>query len=267
MDKTWPDDAVAGEFSRLAYVRFERDGAYRTVVADAVGALGYRDVGFFSDGSRNGAHGLDGQGFAGLRADGHAIIAFRGTQPDSLRDVLSDVRALPVSWTGAGRVHRGFNDALLGLLPQVDRWIADRRIVQLTVTGHSLGAAMATLFAARHRDADLVTFGSPRVGDAAFATAWEGRTMRRYVDCTDLVAHLPPKAIGYRHLDGLRYIDATGHVHLGDALGPVMLCRDQIRARRAFRRVVSWNTAPFRGLADHAPINYISAILGCRIGP
>jgi pimeloyl-ACP methyl ester carboxylesterase len=63
-------------------------------------------------------------------------------------------------------------------------------------TGHSLGGALATLAADRHGDSAAVyTFGSPLVGDDAFAAGFnnrhEGRSFR-YVNGDDLVTRVPP---------------------------------------------------------------------------
>jgi hypothetical protein len=266
MDPSWSADAVAAEFSRLAYVRFEVGEAYRQIVADSVRQLGYGDTGFFHDPRQGEARKLDAQGFAARSEAGDAIIAFRGTQPDSLHDLWSDANAAPAPWPGGGWVHRGILEALESLLPQVESWLAGHSIGRVTVTGHSLGAAMATLLAARLGSAELITIGSPRVGNGDFARALEGRQVRRYVDCTDMVTDLPP-ALGYAHLGALHYIDADGKVHLPGASLP-SLARDHLKANADYlASVLRLGNVPMRALADHAPINYVSAMLGRRTGP
>jgi len=81
----------------------------------------------------------------------------------------------------------------------------------LLFTGHSLGAAMATLGAAEHAgDAvavQLYTFGSPRVGNAAFVAWARTRLNRPHAAPSvrmrrekDIVAAIPPRSMGYRHL-------------------------------------------------------------------
>jgi hypothetical protein len=265
MDATWPADAVAAEFCRLSYFRFEGDPASRDVIARAVARIGYGDMGFFS-GSDPGLADLDAQGFAAINSEGHAIITFRGTQPDSLRDLLTDLSIGLTDWPGPGRVHEGFWRSLEAIHGQIDRWIVTRHINRLTITGHSLGAALATLLAVLRRDGALVTFGAPLIGDAAFAAAVAGLASRVYVDCTDLVPTLPPSFLGYAHAGGLRYIDADGAVH-----GPADLPLSDRDHRRAYLAYAPYllipGNAPGRKFADHAPINYISAILRRRIGP
>eukprot|EP00951_Prasinocladus_malaysianus_P031980 scaffold309227_cov39-Prasinocladus_malaysianus.AAC.1 len=47
----------------------------------------------------------------------------------------------------AGLVHQGFLEQLQAALPVIDDYISMRRPKQIFVTGHSLGGALATLFA------------------------------------------------------------------------------------------------------------------------
>ena len=264
MGPSWPLDAVYAEFSRLAYFRFEDDPQEQDAIARSVEGIGYSDLDFFQDGRDVGDRfRLDAQGFAAINEQRHAVIAFRGTQPESLHDILVDVSILPVRWNGDAWVHLGFRKALESILPGIERWIGARQISSLTVTGHSLGAALATLLAASHSHAELVTFGSPRVGNAAFAHSFEGRTMRRYVNCIDIVTSLP--VAPYVHLGGRRYIDPDGGIHETDsAVG----FQDLVKANIEYARYAGRpGNAPIRGLADHAPINYVASLLGGRDGP
>ena len=115
------------------------------------------------------------------------IVAFRGTQVFKhgfkadfrgiLADILTDIDLVLVDSKQGGFVHRGFKKALeeiwidhdgeQGLesyLNQIKS--ADGRNRSLWFTGHSLGAALATLAADRYGNVQgLYTFGSPRVGD------------------------------------------------------------------------------------------------------
>jgi len=85
--------------------------------------------------------------------------------------------------------------------------------------GHSLGAALATLAADRYAHTQgICTFGSPRVGDDIFASAWtaafQGRSMR-FVNNHDIVTHVPPPILGYRHVDPRRLIARDGVISDG----------------------------------------------------
>src|SRR5262249_39737604 len=102
---------------------------------------------------------------------------------------------------------------------------------------------------------------SPLVGDIDFAASFAGRRVERYVDCLDLVARVPPFI--YRHLDGLRYIDRHGKVHLG-GLSWRDAGIDSAQAGASYPLLLRRRSCPLRELADHAPINYVSAILGVR---
>jgi alpha/beta superfamily hydrolase len=79
-------------------------------------------------------------------------------------------------------------------------------------TGHSLGAALATLAANRYgKTQGLYTFGSPRVGDVDFADDFH-ISAYRFVNNNDIVAKVPPP-IRYKHVGDLKYIDSSGLVH------------------------------------------------------
>lgn len=76
---------------------------------------------------------------------------------------------------------------------------------KITLTGHSLGAAVGTLLAMRLRDIgyemDVYTYGSPRVGNEALASYISHQKGRDYrvTHLADLVARLPPINREFRH--------------------------------------------------------------------
>ena len=118
-----------------------------------------------------------------------------------------------------------------------------------------------------HDRAELVTFGAPRVGGRDFARHFAGRAVRRYVGCYDFVTNLPPP-IWFRHVAEMHYVDRAGVVHwpppglLGRLIDRLLGDLSYLR-HRGLRRGHVW----FRTGADHAPINYVAAVLGRRIGP
>src|SRR5438046_10474341 len=74
-----------------------------------------------------------------------SALVFRGTL--GLDDTLIDVEFLPVPWAGQGLIHKGFRDQL----EDVWKALEDRltgEVDPVFFTGHSLGAALATLAAA-----------------------------------------------------------------------------------------------------------------------
>jgi triacylglycerol lipase len=96
-----------------------------------------------------------------------------------------------------------------------------RRLRPTVVTGHSLGAALATLFvmenAHKNKAFDVTTsctFASPRVGNAEFARTFDHLpvTSWRIVNKLDLVPRLPPHIpvlLDYDHVDTEQSFDSS----------------------------------------------------------
>lgn len=108
---------------------------------------------------------------------GWEAILFRGTQFTSLhlRDIANNL-GRPKAWAGPGLAHSGYAAQLERIRDYAAVWFDDcPDQVPLYVAGHSLGGALAGLFAAwatgtaRARVAGLVTFGAPKT---ATAEAW-----------------------------------------------------------------------------------------------
>lgn len=91
---------------------------------------------------------------------------------------------------------------------------------QMAVTGHSLGAALATLYVLENASKGIIasptlcTFGSPRVGDGIFAQAFDALdlTSWRIANAPDIVPELPPDSFSYVHVDTFTSVDSTGQV-------------------------------------------------------
>lgn len=163
----------------------------------------------------------DTQGFL-ARNDSIILAAFRGTEPKALADWLTDIDIRLVAGPG-GMVHQGFLGALFDVWWEfraaLDSLREPARPRTLWLTGHSLGAALATLATAKLRLEDdqpvagLYTFGSPRVGNGDFASRLdvEFRPQAfRFVNNRDVVTRIPPRLVGYRHLGTESYFDAGG---------------------------------------------------------
>jgi hypothetical protein len=231
-------------------------------ISAKLSALGFQSVQFFE------SVGHERQGgthcFLAIHDDPDpnkklAAVAFRGTDKDDPTDLLDDVDAPLVDWQGASKVYDGFKDALeevqAGLLPAVQPIN-----YKLLMTGHSLGAAIATLLASLKTPTALYTIGSPRVGDAAFVASLGGVTSYRYVDCCDAVTELPPAGLGYAHLGNMLYIDR--HRKVVNAPSDSTVSTDHVIARAEYLVRYTWKAGNVgvRDLADHAPINYVTAI-------
>lgn len=139
------------------------------------------------------------------------VIAFRGTQTTTEWITDADVSFTRFPFApSAGYTHAGFTGIYSTMrdriLPALRRVSSGRR---LYVTGHSLGAALATLHALdaavnlRFASWVMYNFASPRVGDRQFAGRYNEavKTSIRFVNTADIVPKLPPTATGYTHVN------------------------------------------------------------------
>lgn len=189
------------------------------------------------------------QGYVGLdRAHARVVVGFRGSSnlandvEDAAFLLLPPKHLAGVPPAGPGQpevlVHTGF-DFAYGSVRNVTQDAVTRALdscggacTEVTFTGHSLGSAMTTLAAvdfqaqqqrrqlqaaggggaaARALVSNLFTFGSPRVGNEAFA-AWASGLLdmglsSRVTREGDVVPRIPPKVVPLR--GGNRY----QHVH------------------------------------------------------
>lgn len=99
-------------------------------------------------------------------------------------------------------VHQGFNDIYQCIHEQVNKYLLQSLRPTLVTTGHSLGAALATLCAFyqkfvptspfNNRPITTVTFGEPRVGNTQFATYVDNNVDHlRVVNDTDVFTNVP----------------------------------------------------------------------------
>jgi triacylglycerol lipase len=236
-----------------------------------------------------------------------AIVAFRGTLPSSLPNWLTDFEAtmatlgvpegepaqkLPGGFAAAA-VHAGFRRATLALLedlsvdgavvPGLHSYLRGRfqqnPNLRLWFTGHSLGAALATIAAYEVGNVQaLYTYGSPRVGNVPFAQVFSEADIAHYrvVHHKDVVPHVPipiPLLFGYEHVGALKYIEyededaaktnepMTQGVKLYDTTLESQLAGDFANAARWMFDAIGRLKLGFLAnkvelLTDHAPIYY-----------
>ena len=85
--------------------------------------------------------------------------------------------------------------------------------VTIRLTGHSLGGAIATIGAMKlaHKgwDVELITFGSPRVGNASFASLTKKLVKKnaRFANPGDFAISKPPEVAKFSHVDEVYSID------------------------------------------------------------
>lgn len=254
--------ALCAEMARVAYVKDEVRLREYLARARGVGLEGFElraTVGYSGGGT---------QGFV-ASAPGVAVVAFRGTETDDPSDLFSDINFPLTDWAPDGRqrgqVHTGFAEALSNSLYESLIRAIPVDTSRVFFTGHSLGAALATLAACRfERAASLYTFGSPRVGDAAFANAMAHVTHARFADCCDMVTRVPPEVIGYVHGGTHYYIDRHGQVLASPEEAHMETDRLAASGQYLLEHAFRIGTVPVRELADHAPLNYVSAVAGWR---
>ncbi len=148
---------------------------------------------------------IDTQGFIGANSN-NMLVAFRGSEP-IVEDWLSNIQFVtdPGPFKNS-KVHEGFQDALFPVLMQLTYALKqfEKTNQKIWVTGHSLGGALASLFAAMVLERGLpltgvYTYAAPRVGDKTFEKAMDthvrnaGALNWRIVNEGDLVPHLPPE--------------------------------------------------------------------------
>lgn len=234
------------------------------------------------------------QAFFAGNAD-FAVLSFRGTERSDWTDSLVDLTILPVHMnedlpepSAANEtmfhlglrnallnpfdhneigVHAGFQLALNVIWPDVRSKLRDYRAANadapIFFTGHSLGAALATIAIARceHRNLALFTFGSPRAGNKAFCDKVRERAdlgMYRFVDNRDLVTTVPPRDLFYSHAAGMMHIDANGDISRGQEsengeLRAIAKCLSV--AAIAAKDYVN-QASPPPELVDHSPSRY-----------
>jgi triacylglycerol lipase len=127
------------------------------------------------------------------------VVAFQGTR--DARQALDDLDIRPRFVAGLGYVHRGFWELAEPVTALVVEACGGRPLV---LAGHSLGAAIALLVAARialggvRSPAAVIGFGPPRVsfGGRALARVLKDAEIALYRNGLDAVPDLPP---AFRH--------------------------------------------------------------------
>ncbi|KAJ8081289.1 hypothetical protein PM082_007123 [Marasmius tenuissimus] len=171
------------------------------------------------------------------------IVGYQGTNTSEIEAVLTDANfaLTPLSASlfpnvpGGVLVHTGFRKAHADnaalVLEAVKSTLADNSASSVKVVGHSLGAALAilnTLYLRLQLDpsisVEMIGYGSPRVGNSAFADFAESQIKMTRINNKwavfspliltivhgksrrDIVPVLPPRLVGYTHV--------TGEIHI-----------------------------------------------------
>jgi len=147
----------------------------------------------------------DTHGYIGYHEGQKAIyVSFRGSE--SAQNWLDDLDVALTTYPAPGctncEVHKGFYEAETSCFPDVLNQVKTLKTTypdfQVVVTGHSLGAALATLVSIDLINSNIspvrmFNYGSPRVGDTNFAN-YAGAVIKdrnRITHHKDMVPHSP----------------------------------------------------------------------------
>jgi pimeloyl-ACP methyl ester carboxylesterase len=153
---------------------------------------------------------------------GNVVVAIRGTA--SIFEWVQDARFLPVKCPilpGAGYTEDGFtavyeslritvNPTSERLVEALPNMAFPHLVTSMTICGHSLGAALATLLAldvganTKFANPTSYTYASPRIGDPSFVDTYNQLVPNtyRFANRLDLVPKLPTPPL-YEHVLGL----------------------------------------------------------------
>ena len=201
----------------------------------------------------------DTQGFVATK-DKSIYIVWRGSS--SKKDFQNDASIDKVPFIEQGeKVHIGFKSSWEAVKDQtyeaLDKALktlgGEDKIDNIIVCGHSLGAAVTTLFAYAiytiYKSNKIIscTIGSPRVGNKVFKTNFDKSPIEslRIVNNLDVVTRTPN--IGYHHVNTELRIDEDGKIK--------KWMIDWQRVGEYFKAVFTGKTAK-----DHMTNNYISAL-------
>jgi triacylglycerol lipase len=184
------------------------------------------------------------------------IVAFRGSH--NLVNWVTNLDSILTDCATGGRVHEGFQKALDTVWERLEGLLAAGR-GSLFFTGHSRGAALATLAAARHgQPSQLYTYGSPFVGDEAFVSGLGNVSRYQVINHRDVVTASPPWT-GFRRTGRVHYISHDGTILVDptdEEIAADRLKQDRWKVLRRYAQLHFTDApAPF---ADHAPINYVA---------
>lgn len=211
----------------------------------------------------------------------------QGSSKDSL--VMG---AMPVTPQSPGDINSGGNYSEYDRLhAALESLVSENR--KLYLTGHSIGAAMATLFAmglhVRSSQlaglvAGIVTFGQPRIGDATFSSLFNerfgGRALR-FQHGSDMVSELPTTFAGFCHTGSLVHLSSwplgrhpsrrilveaenpagvAECVRLNDTWAPLLTIAAALHSlwtgKAAANSLIRLAFAAMPGIADHYPVFY-----------
>ncbi len=210
---------VMASMAQLVYERFEEGGSARELLLEKLKGGGFKMVAEFNDPK------TDTQAFL-VTNNEYAVLAFRGTEVTKRTDIVTDAKAIKISVI-EGRVHGGFLSGYNSIREDLLKALKKVFGLPLYITGHSLGAALATV-ATNYLENEVIdgaplrdliaacyTFGSPRVGNNQYDRDFKS-PIYRIVNTTDVVTVVPLLIMGYVHIGDVRFLEhGMGEIRRG----------------------------------------------------
>ncbi|SES75223.1 Lipase (class 3) [Nitrosomonas marina] len=185
------------------------------------------------------------------------IVTIRGTA--NLKNIIEDVEYIESKNDRLGiHVHKGFDEDTFKIYQDILPFLKKDYAVRLT--GHSLGAAIATLLMIYlHEDGfeiqRLVNFGQPKFTNKQGVERYHTLPLTRIVDENDVVPLLPPATL-VNALHG-------GYEHMGDEV--ILLKGEEyiyLEQHQADTKKVEgfWNNLDHESIKEHLIANYLKNI-------
>ena len=199
------------------------------------------------------------------------VIVFRGT--DEVDDWNINLHAYQSSFDSRGKVHSGFKKAYLSIKDELHEYL-NQCSLPLFITGHSLGAALATLATSELQSNENLdscyTFGSPRTGNKVFVDSIKCKQIYRVVNNCDVVTTVPINFAGieYKHIGSPYLIDDKGVLLEGmseDEIYSYQKSKLEDLKEYALSKVFNNEIKSIKDdlphfLASHSPINYVAIL-------
>ena len=152
-------------------------------------------------------------------ATGAVIVSIRGTLVPE--EWLRNFTVIPAEYSilpNFGTVHLGFRLVYASVRASLEQGLAAvPRNTRITVLGHSLGGAMATVAGPdikrnlKQQSVDVCTFGGPRVGKPDFRGKFDAEIARCYrvTNQFDIVPQVPTIVTGWMHVGEAVEVDGN----------------------------------------------------------